>query len=117
MIRDERTFEPPRDEALLLLIARATAIEQFKLTRYINTKCRKYCRWTSESRMEASREAMITGSRLSWRRRRGEHASIRRTRTGHLRNGWTRVRKVAQKFPTFTTALLMINQAIYERLT
>ncbi len=27
------------------------------------------------------------------------------------------IRKVAQKFPTFTTALFMINQAIYERLT
>ena len=26
------------------------------------------------------------------------------------------VRKIAQKFPTFTTALLIINQAIYERL-
>src|SRR6266511_2258631 len=27
------------------------------------------------------------------------------------------IRKITQKFPTFTTALLIINQAIYKRLT
>src|SRR6266536_3220052 len=83
---DETIFEPPRGEVLLLFIAKATVIGRFKLTRYTNVKHKKYYRWTSESRMEANQEVMITRNKLSWRKRRGEHASIRQTRTDHLYN-------------------------------